>query len=78
MSIVLVFHFRIWDFTKGEWIVQPLKSTAENIKEIGGEVIPESGEEIDPSELDEYGRYDPCKEPDAKGVARDKSGNGPA
>jgi len=52
---------RYWWFdpTAGESKVQPSKRTAENINQIGGEIIPGTAETVDASQLDEQGRYYP-------------------
>ena len=57
--MVAVYHFKVWDQKAGKHVVQPLKSTAKRIAEIGGEVIISSEERVDPSLLDEHGRYNP-------------------
>ena len=64
MATVTVHHFEVWDINRGDWVRQPLKSTAERIMEATqgkGRIVPGTGEEVDASELDTHGRYDPQK-----------------
>ena len=56
-----VYYFRVWDKIKGGTIVQPLKSDADRIKQLGGSIVPGTGEEVDVADLDADGRYDPKK-----------------
>ena len=56
-----VYHFRVWDKIKGGTIVQPLKCDADRIKQVGGSIVPGTGEEVDVADLDADGRYDPKK-----------------
>jgi hypothetical protein len=58
---VRVYHFRVWDKIKGGTIVQPLKSDADRIKQLGGSIVPGTGEEVDEADLDADGWYDPKK-----------------
>ena len=55
--MVTVHRFKVWDIRTGDYVVQPLKSPAERIKQVGGEIIPGTAEEVDPSALDGEGRY---------------------
>ncbi len=57
--MVTVYHFKVWDQQQGEYIIQPLKSPADRIQEIGGKIIPGTAENVDVSALDSEGRYDP-------------------
>ena len=57
--MVIVHHFEVWDVTLGDWVRQPLKSTAERIQQVKGRIIPGTEEEVDPSALDAHGRYNP-------------------
>lgn len=60
--MVTVHHFRVWDAAKDEWHYPPLKSPESRIRdEARGEIIPGTSEEVDPSHLDKFGRYDPAK-----------------
>jgi hypothetical protein len=64
MAIVTVHHFVVWDISCGDWVRQPLKSTAERIMEVAqgkGRIGPGTAEEVDASELDMHGRYYPQK-----------------
>jgi len=54
-----VFSFRVYDHASGDEVVQPRKSTIERIKRIGGTIIPDTGELVSESELDDGGRYTP-------------------
>lgn len=58
--MVTVHHFRVWDIPNDTWIYPPLKSPESRIRnEARGEIIPGTAEDVDPSQLDEFGRYDP-------------------
>ena len=57
--MVTVHYFKKWHQQQGEYIVQPRKSPADRIQEIGGQIIPGTDEEVDESALDSEGRYDP-------------------
>ncbi|KQT84995.1 hypothetical protein ASG51_02750 [Methylobacterium sp. Leaf465] len=60
--MVTVHHFRVWDVAKDEWVYPPLKSPEDRIRDVAkGEVIPGTAEEVESSQLDEHGRYDPSK-----------------
>jgi hypothetical protein len=62
MAKVTAHHFEIWDISRGDRVRQPLKSTAERTKEATqgkGRIVPGPAEEVDASELDIHGRYDP-------------------
>ncbi len=59
--MVMVYYFEVWDQVGGENIVQPLKSDANRIKQVGGTILPGTGEEVDVADLDADGRYDPNK-----------------
>jgi hypothetical protein len=64
MATVTVHHFEVWDISRGDWVRQPLKSTAERIMEVTqgkGRIVPGTAEEVDAFELDVHGRYDPQK-----------------
>jgi hypothetical protein len=69
MAKVTVHHFEIWDISRGDWVRQPLKSTAERIMEATrgkGRTVPGTAEEVDASELYIHGRYDPQRSPGVK------------
>ncbi len=57
--MVTVYHFKVWDQQQGEHIIQPLKSPADRIQELRGEIILGTAENVDVSALDSEGRYDP-------------------
>jgi hypothetical protein len=64
MATVTVHHFEVWDINRGDWVREPLKSTAERIMEVTqsrGRIVPGTAEEVDSSELDMHGRYNPQK-----------------
>lgn len=55
--MVQVHQFKVWDGVHDKWKSPPSKRTAESIAELQGEIIPDTWEEVDPKELDDYGRY---------------------
>jgi hypothetical protein len=57
--MVKVFHFRVYNAATDEVLIPPRKSTVERIKQIGGEIIEATGEDVPESSLDDYGRFDP-------------------
>ena len=59
MAMVEVHHMKMWNGTNDKWEIPPSKQTAEDIAALGGLVVPDTAEEIDPSQLDEHGRYFP-------------------
>jgi len=59
--MVMVYHFEVWDYARGENIVLPLKCDADLIERVGGTILPGTGEDVDASALDAGGRYDPQK-----------------
>ena len=59
MKTVTVHQFRKWDINAGQYDDPPWKSTAEKIEEAGGEIIPETAEQVPLSKLDGLGRYNP-------------------
>jgi len=61
MKTVTVHQFRKWNINAGQYDHPPLKSTAEKIEEAGGEIIPETAEQVPLSKLDGQGRYIPDK-----------------
>jgi hypothetical protein len=67
--MVQVFAIKRWDNRKGDYEVSPYKYTAERIKEIAQEdagrppvIIHGMDEEVDETELDGFGRFDPDKQ----------------
>jgi hypothetical protein len=52
-----VHGFKIWD--QGRYVVPRSKRTSEQIAQMGGEVIPDTAEEVEASEFDGDGRYNP-------------------
>lgn len=65
---VLVYNFKVYDVINDQYIVPPRKRQMHDIKSppINGQPIMESAESVEPSELDEFGRYDPRGPGDAK------------
>jgi hypothetical protein len=61
--VVTVHSFRSWDPYEEKWFYPPHKSTAEHIRD-RGEIIPNTAEEVDPSEIDPQGRYFPKPKPE--------------
>lgn len=60
--MVTVHYFEVWDVNRGDWVREPFKSPAERIRvEAKGRIVPGTAEEVDPSELDVHGRFDPRK-----------------
>jgi hypothetical protein len=57
--MVEVHHFKVWNIHKSDWEIPPSKRTAESIAQLKGQLIPGTGEKIDPSELDDQGRFFP-------------------
>lgn len=57
--MVTVHHFKVWDVVEGKYVIQPRKSTIERITQIGGVVVPDTGEDVATSALDIEGRFDP-------------------
>jgi hypothetical protein len=57
--MVTVHYFRVYDVVHDRMVTQALKSPAERIKRIGGEIIPGTAEEVEDEDLDEHGRYAP-------------------
>jgi hypothetical protein len=72
MAKVTVHSFKVWDPPAGRYFIQSLKSPAERIAQIKrAEIMPGTAEDVDESELDEHGRFDPKKrrdDPDAEGL----------
>lgn len=65
--MVSVAHFRKYDAMTDSYITPPMKSTLARIREVGGgEVIPGTIEDVDPSALDPYGRYNSTIPPSGK------------
>jgi hypothetical protein len=63
MSTVIVYNYTVFD--QGKLIRLPSKRTADKIAQIGGQVIWETAQSVDESELREDGRYLPkYEEPD--------------
>ncbi len=61
MTKIEVFHFRVYDPAKDEMVMPFRKSPKKRIEEVNGEIIPDTGEFVDVSDLDSQERYDPNK-----------------
>ena len=57
VKVVRVHHFKHWDIASGMWRIPSFKVSIEWIIMSGGESIAGTAEEVDPSLLDEQGRY---------------------
>ena len=61
-TMVTVYSFKWWDSVEDREVIQPFKSTMDRILNVArGEPILETAEEVDESDLDNQGRYDPRK-----------------
>jgi hypothetical protein len=58
-DLVIVHSFSVWDAGAGDYVVQPLKSPADRIARIGGEIVPDTAEVVKRTALDAHGRYKP-------------------
>ncbi len=56
--MVAIYRYRVWDAGLDRYTTPPVKATAEFIRTAKGEIIPESVEDVEPSLLDEHGRFD--------------------
>lgn len=56
---VTVHHFRLWDAQRGYFIVAPLKGAEKRIKQLNGQIVPGTAEEVDARLIDAQGRYRP-------------------
>lgn len=52
-----VYRYRAWDETLGAWLIYPVKTTPERIAALGGIIVPDTDEYVDPSLLDDTGIY---------------------
>lgn len=59
MDRVKVYNFRTWDRDTQRFVVSQAKSPADYIRRIGGEVLLDTAEYVDPSHLDQQQRYAP-------------------
>lgn len=66
--MVAVYNFKIWDQGAGDYMLAPRKATGGFIEAVGGEIIPDTEEQIDPSKFDPEGRYGPLPERDNVGL----------
>jgi hypothetical protein len=57
-SRVTVYHFKVFDTVNDRYVVPLRKSPMERIKMIGGEPLVETAERIQPTALDQFGRYE--------------------
>ena len=61
MAKIKVYHFEVYDGAAGKMRAQPLKSPLARIEMVAGTIIEGTEEEVEDSDLDELGRYDPKK-----------------
>jgi len=61
MGKVTVYQFWRYDGATDQSTPSPTKRTAAEIERLGFKLIPETAEEVEESDLDEHGRYDPKK-----------------
>ena len=52
MATVTVYQFKQWSQAEGEYLLSKSKTTREIIDGFGGEIIPETEQEVDEAELD--------------------------
>jgi len=66
--VITIHSYRVWDVHRGVFVVPPRKSTAEDIKRLGGEIIPGSA---DLDVVGAHGRQDETtrKEPSVQQTA---------
>jgi len=57
--MVMVYHFKVYDGFRDEFVVPALKSTAERIGRVRGDLIPDSAEDVPASQVDDDGRCRP-------------------
>jgi hypothetical protein len=69
MGKITVYHHWNYDGKTDESTLSPTKRTAAEIKRMGLKIAPETAEEVDESDLDDQGRYDP-KKSEAKNAPR--------
>jgi hypothetical protein len=59
--MVKVYKFKVYDNLLGVMLVQPLMSQKERIELVAATIIPDTEREVDESELDDQGGFDPRK-----------------
>jgi hypothetical protein len=57
--MVQVHSYKRWDISRGAYVTTRLKATPEYISAIRAEIRLNTAEDVDPSYVDEKGRYDP-------------------
>jgi hypothetical protein len=57
--MVQVHNYKLWDTRRDKFVTSRLKATVRYIEAIRGEIRLNTAEDVDPSVLDERGRYDP-------------------
>ena len=60
-----VHHYKVLDPATGEWIIPPLKCTAERIAQLNGQIINGTKDVVARASLDKDGCYDPRTARDA-------------
>lgn len=53
-----VHSYKRWDISRGAYVTTRLKGTPDYIASIRGEIMLNTGEDVDPSCIDDQGRYD--------------------
>ena len=61
-EVIRVYQFKLWDQQRQEYFVAPYKSPADLISQIGGVILTNTGESVEPSKLDNEQRYDPGRD----------------
>ena len=56
-----VHHYKVLDPAKSEWVIPPLKCTAERIAQVNGKIINGTMSVVARSSLDKDGCYDPAQ-----------------
>ena len=57
--MIKVYHYRLWDHRLGAFLVPPYKKPADGISDLGGVMLAETAESVEPTSLDNERRYDP-------------------
>jgi hypothetical protein len=57
--MVTVYYFRVWSIATGGYVTSARKAIAETIREVKGEVITGTAEEVDETALDDQGFWGP-------------------
>ena len=57
--MIKVYHYRLWDQRRSEFLVPPYKKAADGISDLGGLMLAETAETVELGSLDNQQRYDP-------------------